>query len=146
MGKTLLDLANLLDKRVEEFDKKATELLVKIAELILIDLLDFTPVDTSKAVSNWQISLNTPSSDEIEAHAPGKGGSTEVQSARTAYDLGKAKLSKAKPGDIIYISNLAKYIVYLNRGTSSQAPAGFVQRAVLIGRNYLRIKKLNLLE
>lgn len=139
---TLLDLAKNLENRIVDLEKEINKTTVNIALLILADLVDHTPVDTSNALSNWQVSLINPVDNSINPYFAGRFGSTEVQSSRAAYDAGKRVLVGRKLGDKIYISNLADYIVYLNRGTSAQAPAGFVERAVLIGRNYLKNVKI----
>ncbi len=135
MAKNLLDLARSLEQRVGKLDTVASNLAVKIATSILKELTDITPVDTSKALSNWQVSLDEPVNFSIEPYFSGKSGSTEEKSAAAAFSEGKVSLYSKEPGEAIYVSNLLPYIQRLNEGYSSQAPAGFVERAVLFGRN-----------
>ena len=68
------------------------------------------------------------------------------QSARAAYEAGKAVLRTKRIGDTVYISNLAEHIVYLNQGSSTQAPAGFVEQAIMVAKAKLRTTKIKLLD
>lgn len=138
---TLLDLANRLEKKSKEIEKRVNKISIEVALAILIDLVQKTPVDTSKALSNWQISLNQPAASEREAFFPGYAGYTAHKSSQAAIEAGRVVLQSKKVGDKIYISNLADYIVKLNDGSSQQEPAGFVERAVIIGRRTLKEEK-----
>lgn len=142
MAKTLLDLAKRLEKKAEALEKSASDLAVKITLTIIGDLTFKTPVDTSKALSNWIVTLNRPTKRRIDAHFPGKQGSSQVQSSQQTFDLAKAILENKKPGQIIFITNNQPYIRRLNEGYSAQAPAGFVERSVLIGRKSLKKFKI----
>jgi hypothetical protein len=142
MAGNLSSLAKNLRKRADELPKTASALAVKIAETIVGDLAHVTPVDTSQAISNWQTELNTPADAPIGPHYPGEKGSTYSASARETIDRAKATLKNKQPGEPIYLSNVLRYIKRLNEGSSSQAPAGFVERAVLLGR--LAVEKTKL--
>ncbi len=142
MAKTLLDLANSLERRVAKLDEEASKAAVKVALTIIGDLVYVTPVDTSQALSNWQASLNSPVDSKIPPHFPGQQGSTQKASASAALEAARSVLSGKKPGDKIYISNVLPYIRRLNDGYSAQAPAGFVERAVLVGRKHARKIKI----
>lgn len=88
-----------------------------------------TPVDTGRARSNWQVELNSPIETNTTAVSP---------SGREAIESGKAKIQQYKggmPNAAIYITNNLAYIGALNDGHSAQAPAGFVERAVMVGVN-----------
>lgn len=134
MAKGLLDLATSLEKKAKAIDEAASKLAVDTALTIVGDLAFKTPVDTSQALSNWIVTLETPSSDKIKPHFPGEGGSTQKASAAETINQARKVLTKKKPGRKIYITNNLPYIRRLNDGYSKQAPAGFVERAVLIGR------------
>lgn len=70
-----------------------------------------TPVDTGFARANWQITIGAPavgtgdSSESLASYNPERDGST-------------------------FITNNAHYIQRLNAGSSSQAPAAFVESAI----------------
>lgn len=142
MAKTLLDLANSLEQRAAKLDDEACRVAVSVAETILGDLVYKTPVDTSQALSNWQVTLASKIDNKIPPYYPGEGGSTRNSSAQAALENGRNILRSKRPGVTIYISNVLPYIRRLNDGYSKQAPAGFVERAVLIGRKTIKKAKL----
>lgn len=112
----------------------ANRTAVKVAETIINDLAHVTPVDTSQAISNWQLGIDDRPDSPIGPHFPGERGSTYSASASETIAEAEAKLKNKQPGQTIYISNVLRYIGRLNEGSSTQAPAGFVERAVLLGR------------
>lgn len=144
MGQTLADLANRMDKLAASLTMEASRCAVEAAVAIVEDLAYKTPVDTSAALSNWQGSLEMPNLNEIEPYYPGSKGSTKLRSARGTVETLKLELENKKFGQTIYITNNVEYIRKLNDGSSKQEPAGFVERAVLIGRKSIKRFKLKL--
>lgn len=138
MAGNLQDLANRLDQYADSFAPEAHRIKQKAAKVVVKDLVANTPVDSSKALSNWLASTQTPARSRIEAHSPGVGGSSRQSSMATAISLALAVIEKAKPGQSIFISNSLPYIRRLNDGYSNQAPAGFVERAELLAGNAIR--------
>ena len=128
----LLTLAAELEELQDKLQKEASLTAGDLADAILHDLAYKTPVDTSRALSNWQVSLNAglAPSDEKDPHFPGKWGSTKGASALATVLAGQAKLQLKKAGETIYLSNVVSYIVRLNQGASRQAPAGFVEAII----------------
>lgn len=116
------------------------ELAIKVTMTIVRDLSHVTPVDESTAISNWQVNLGSPVQSPIAAYYPGLKGSTYNLSASATIDAAKAELASKKPGQPIYLSNVLRYIELLNNDYSRQAPAGFVERSVLLGRLVIRGK------
>lgn len=137
MASDLLSLADRLEKKAAAIEKAASQTAVDTALAIVGDLAYKTPVDTSQALSNWIVTLESPAEQRISPHYPGLQGSTRNASAAETLNLAKAVLKNKKPGQAIYIRNNLPYIRRLNDGYSGQAPAGFVERAVLIGRKML---------
>ena len=130
----LLALAKRMETAAAEVAEIGASRKVEVATIMLEYLTDQTPVDTSKAISEWQIGMGRPVNSEVEAYAKGKRGSTKSVSRAAAIHVGKEKLLAAKPGQPVYLSNLAGYIGFLNRGSSSQHPGGFVEAAILIAK------------
>lgn len=113
-----------LDGRILNFHK-----IVSVN--VLIELLDKTPIDTSKAVSNWQVTLNETFSEVRSAFFLGRKGSTGGLSKMEAFIVGNTKIAMIKKvGSNITIYNKVDYIDDLNKGTSSQAGANFIENAV----------------
>ncbi len=106
----------------------------KVVIAIVRNLTTNTPVDTSKALSNWIVSLGSKDGSKIDPHFYGQRGSTQELSAVYAITAAMRILENAKPGQSVWISNNLPYIRKLNDGSSTQQPANFVARAELIGR------------
>lgn len=90
-----------------------------------------TPVDTGRARMGWNATINEPS-NEVPAPAPA-GHKGQSQGGSEFYPMPKIKSSflrgVIKVTDTLYITNRVPYIGKLNAGSSSQAPARFVERA-----------------
>jgi len=117
-------------RRVEE---NANALKRKAALAVDATVVLATPVDTGRARSNWQASLGAPATGTREAYSPGTGGATGGANAAAAQEQAKAVIARSQPEQAIHITNNLPYIGRLNEGWSAQAPAGFVQTAVLRG-------------
>lgn len=128
------------NRRIRLYANKAGELgdvATKAASsAVLRNLADRTPVDEGIAVSNWQVGLGSAPSGEIAAYSPGSKGSTASANRSAMLSAGLAKIAsyQSGSGQAIHIVNNAKHIGELNRGHSQQAPADFIQTAVLAGR------------
>lgn len=138
MARSLLDLAKGLESRAKLIQTMGSRLAVHCAETIVKELAQNTPVDTSQAISNWTVTFDSPATEFVGPHYPGEMGSTfSISSAETVM-LAKVVLLKKKPGQSIFITNNADYIRDLNDGSSPQEPAGFVERAVIVGKQAIR--------
>lgn len=91
-----------------------------------------TPVDKGRARSNWLVELDAPARTTVEPYAPGLGGNTGGANAAAAIAQGQATIAlyNGDRNTAIAISNNLPYIGRLNEGSSLQAPAGFVEKAV----------------
>lgn len=130
----LLDLAKRCEALADGIPLAASELASSVARVVHKDLVTVTPVDTSKALSNWVLTVEEPWALYLPAHIEGEAGSTREDSGQLALAAGEQQLALKKPGVPIFIQNNAPYIRRLNDGWSAQEPAGFVERAVLLGR------------
>lgn len=133
--RTLFDLARNLRKRVKSFDVRSSEVSKAIALEVVKILVTTTPVDTSRALSNWQVRVGSPVNSAVKAIVPGELGSTRAQSAAGAIAKAEVFLAAKKPGEPIFISNVLDYIQDLDDGTISRQPSGFVDKALIIARN-----------
>lgn len=105
-----------------------TEKLVKrLALNVTANLVETTPVDTGWARANWVPQIGSPRSRTAGTRAAAENGQIDSnpQSNGTLAVLGY------KLGPAIHISNNVPYIKKLNAGSSTQAPAAFVQSAIL---------------
>lgn len=138
---TLSDLAKRMDQLAEATEKKASDIAIEATMAIVEHLAFTTPVDTSKAISNWQVGVGAPVLSNIDAHSPGYLGYTLMPSATETIARARAQLSTKRPGQTIHITNNAPYIVALNNGSSQQAPRDFVSIAVEKGRDIIAAKQ-----
>lgn len=137
---TLHDLAERLRKQAADQPKDASDAAVRLATIIVELLVNDTPVDSSKALSSWEVGVGNVPTGLSEPHFLGSHGSTAAESAAVALQLARAILATKQPGQVITISNAQPYIRRLNEGYSTQAPAGFVERAVAVGKATFRTK------
>ena len=96
------------------------------------DLVLATPVDTGHARSNWHVSVENPS-DEI---------SSIKDPEYTPGPKEEGIISAAVPGQSIYVTNNLPYMGALNDGHSAQAPAGFVEEAILNASRFMSKQKV----
>lgn len=94
------------------------------------DLMRETPVDTSKALSNWRVSLNFTPPTQINANVFGFQGSSREASIQVG--LAKIRFTLANRGflDTIVVFNNLDYLERLNDGSSPQASSGFVEDVI----------------
>lgn len=128
----LRDFSRRIRERGRQVESGANRIKREVALIADREVVLETPVDTGRARSNWIVSLTAPILDEREPYAPGERlGKSERSNAQAAIDQGAGRIVVAAPGQTIFISNNVSYIGRLNDGWSAQAPAGFVQTAVL---------------
>lgn len=104
---------------------KADQIKRKLALDIYSELLATTPVDTGRARAGWGISAERPGSDapvEVTKPANWKRGNPPYYQTQTQ--------SVPSDANVICIYNNVEYITKLNSGSSTQAPAMFVESAL----------------
>jgi hypothetical protein len=134
VARTLLDMAKSLDRRAAAFGERTNAHTQRRVIAAIRYLAYETPVDTSRALSNWQVSLDYPVEYGRQPFYTGAAGSTREASAQATIAFAEAILEQRKPGQTIYISNVMPYIRRLNEGSSTQSPGGFVEAAQAIIR------------
>lgn len=138
----LSTLATRFRKIADDLPNRVSKLAADTALEVVSELVSQppsgTPVDTSQAESNWQIGIGAAPQSMLKPYFPGAGGSTQGESAEAVIEAAAEMLKRKKPGETIYISNVAPYIRRLAyEGHSKQSPPGWVEAAVLIGRMYV---------
>jgi hypothetical protein len=79
-----------------------------------------TPVDTGRARNGWNITIQAPS---MTVPPEGKYSMPNIE------EHGLSTIISVTPEQVIYITNRVPYIENLNKGSSRQAPARFVELA-----------------
>lgn len=126
---------NYLARRMKELaatiESNGPKLVTNVVVEIGLVLVYKTPVDTSRARLNWQASIGSVPSNVLFPYpdkppAPDYGGSTAVANII-------ATANKYKGGSFVALTNNVDYIQTLNSGSSSQAPAAFVEQSIAVG-------------
>jgi hypothetical protein len=125
------EFSRRIRKRSQEINWGANDVVKRAALAIDKAVIFATPVDTGRARSNWRAALGGPFTKQLDE-----------TSATGAIGQAESVINGRGPGQTIYISNNVPYIRRLNEGWSAQAPAGFVEDAMLIGRRIVREAKL----
>lgn len=138
MAGSLSDLSKRMRKLAVDIPKQVNQLKIDVALTVQYELTDRTPVDTTKAVSDWKVTRIAPFPNDPEPYFPGFNGYTASSSIAAARVDAEKNLRGTKPGETVFIVNNADYIIDLNNGSSKQAPAGFVEASVMIGRRKIK--------
>jgi hypothetical protein len=133
--------SRVIQRRGQNAEKNGAKLTRQMAGIVLENVVKATPADVGTAKSNWFVGINSRPEGTRDAYAPGKHGSTAGANENAAIDRGKQAIAQYKLGSNIHLTNNLPYIGLLNAGSSSQAPAGFVERALLIGKAFLKTKR-----
>ncbi len=116
----------VLGRRVEVNSNKT---VVKAALLINQAVVSGTPVDTGQARGGWLVGINSAPSEVSEELDP-SGGAT--------ISRNESKIRRVRGDQTVHIVNNVGHIGFLNDGSSSQAPAGFVEAAVNQAQNQIK--------
>lgn len=126
-------MANEVRIVIDRLEDVTGQIIAKLAVNTTAELIERTPVDTGWARANWvpgvgapPPSASTPTDrDSRQSAASGRAGAQQAGIASVlGYKVGRGS---------VFISNGVPYVVVLNEGSSTQAPAGFVQAAILAG-------------
>ena len=135
----LSSLAKSMRSKAKAIPELANGIAIAAVSAGLKDMVEVTPVDTSEAESNWRIGVGSAPAGSLPPFFSGRFGSTRAVSAESALREGSAALQTKQPGQSVWLSNTAKHIGDLDRGTSKQFPGGFIPRASIIIREAAQI-------
>lgn len=136
MANDLKDFSKRMKKRGAEVETNASQLVRNVAtQLSMVLTTDATPVKTGQARNNWVARVGTPYNGFILSNEFDKSGQEQ-------HAVNKVAISKHKGDQTIYLTNNLPYIKRLNNGWSAQAPAGFVEKAVMNVNNLLKRARL----
>lgn len=130
----LRTLARRMAKLEKTLALEANRIAKTVATEMLKELVLGTPVDTSQALSNWQVGLGAGNYTTRLPFYFGSRGSTYGQSSAQAISVGMAQIKKKAPGQPLHLTNALDYIEALDDGTISRQPGGFVAKAMVAGK------------
>lgn len=129
-AKTLSALAGALQNAARTLRADHNQITQQVAKYAIQRLIYETPVDTSQALSNWQVNVNYSTSIKLPAYFVGEDGSTQSISAVTALAASYQQIARKKYGMALVLYNNLTYINKLNAGASTQADANYVDKIV----------------
>jgi hypothetical protein len=125
--------------RAGRVNKNTDNLVKKVILAVDQAVVLATPVDTGRARANWRPSIGAMVTSTLpEPKSPGEG-------LRTAIAAGEDIANKYIGGNNsphVHITNNLPYIQYLNQGSSKQAPANFVNTAILLAISAIRSARI----
>jgi hypothetical protein len=130
---TFKQVAARLRVLANDLPANANVVVRKTALAIDQALVFATPVDTGRARSNWQVTINSPAEGEVTNYPKSKDAASAAFASGSFAVQAAIKATQNFAGGSIFITNNLPYITPLNEGHSQQAPEGFVQQAVLAG-------------
>lgn len=113
-----------LDKFAKQVNLDVVTVVKKLALDIFADIVSGTPVDTGRAMNNWNISIGS-----IDRSTTEKGGNPRSISTAKQGNAFR-KLSSLQPFQKVWISNHLPYIGFLEDGSSDKAPNGWVEASI----------------
>jgi hypothetical protein len=124
-------MPTVVSKMSEAMSKAIDVAVVLIAQDGISAMIDATPVDTTLAVSNWQITKNGPSSQTLEPIVKGSVKGSGAQAARNvAKTRAAGKLTGYKGAKTVWITNNVPYISVLEYGDVKHRPSGMVSKGL----------------
>lgn len=109
---------------IEELEEYTAKVVTGVTLEIHAVLTEDTPLDTGWARANWVPAVGRPGDSSSE-----QTGQTSGAQAKATAGLVAVAGYKLKQG-IVHVTNNVPYIEVLNSGSSKQAPADFVPRAI----------------
>ena len=132
----LNDFAKKLKGISDALPENVDKLLKDVVREVHRELVQSTPRDTGRAVTNWQTTTREPAEGVLYSQ-PQRPPSPEAGAARSVAEM-QTIVDGAEPLSTYYIQNNAPYIGRLDAGSSRQAPANFVSRAAHRGRALIK--------
>lgn len=113
---------------LDAFNGFTTRLVQRIVLDVTANLIEDTPVDTGWARANWVPSIGDPFTGTAGSAQEARAG--VIDRSPQEQGIAQVALGYTLSQGNITISNNVPYIRRLNEGSSSQAPAAFVQSAI----------------
>lgn len=116
----------------------------KITEAGLVEAVNSTPVDTTRAVSNWQVSINSPNTREVPPRAVSVKGSGAGAARAATITVGKSKLSALQYMQTAFVANSVPYIGLLENGGPRHRANNMTSKAMQAMVAYAKTVKLKI--
>lgn len=123
-----LDLTLFTNKSVGRARLVKQKLVLEIDKGLVLS----TPVDTGRARSGWNVSINRVDLQEYRDWVSSTGEKSGVPGATGQSVLSRHEetIRKIEPEHTVFLSNNVPYIEFLDKGSSRQAPQGMVDKTL----------------
>lgn len=138
------DFAKRMNRIAVQVEGNVEQAVKDCAGAVARSVINATPADTGRARSNWTAEMDQAFGKLFPAHVPGEKGSTADANAEIAINQAIEAIDQfdINANRSVHISNSLPYIGALNHGHSKQAPANFVEIAVMEGLTTVRGAKV----
>lgn len=126
-----------LDDEISDIEKEINASLNNAKQLCGLEILkaleNVTPVDTTEAISNWQLNWGEPIKSDrelFEYKNRERSKMFAIADAESKMLPSKELENESLNSKSVFITNNVKHIDKLDKGGSKQAPAGFVEAVV----------------
>jgi hypothetical protein len=137
--------ADRLHKASSNIPGQTTKLILDVVGSVAKEVVLATPVKTGRARVNWQLGISEPVTTLKYWPAPSKPVSVESATQEAVGAIETALMAYRWPRSFFF-SNGLPYIEFLNNGSSDQAPAGFVERAMIIARERIQGSRIKIID
>jgi len=112
---SMSNIVSRVNRRIDTQIRKSTiELFGSVIKM--------TPVDTGRAKGNWQCTVGTAASSEID-----RDDGSKRDSLRSSKAYEEVVRTVPPTGNVVWLANNVPYIRSLEYGSSQQAPSGMVR-------------------
>lgn len=144
MAKPISELSKDLKRTNNQLEKELIKMFKGATFAHVSAVIDATPVDTSKAVTNWRANIDVPATDVVGPGVSSRKGSA-AQSARSkAKGMARPAVNALGLDRTLYITNNVPYIGLLNNGSPVHRPANMTRKGKTAFFNFLRGYKITL--
>lgn len=108
------------DAIMHDLEKAIADAAIELVLEVESNVREATPIDTGHAAASWTDSIGDPVTDDTGDPGVAAARAEQGRSEVLRYELGMGNL---------HVSNPTDYVPQLNKGSSTQAPAQFIERA-----------------
>lgn len=124
-------LTVIMGQRAKEVEAAGPYIVRKLAQVGTDTIVDNTPVDTTRAVSNWKAGATLPSGESPPVVASVKGsGASAARRIVKNRSASVFKTAEALKADTVWLANYVPYIGVLEYGSGTHRPHGMVNKGL----------------
>jgi hypothetical protein len=131
----LTDISKFIDKEIKA---RANNSVISATVVVVDELSDIMPVDTSLDMFNWQIPINESITTANNAFYMDSEWVTKNLSKRAVVNSTPSTFKERVLGSTIYTQNNIQYIKKLDERNLTQFSGEFIPKTLIIFRNELR--------